>query len=203
MCHGTVTYRIRRIGAARQAFFPKKSAHGHKKSETFTDHKTADRMESGQRNAFFRSDLKNNPDTSDTRNLFNELAQRRDESVLFAVIITVDTGVDAARKQRIGQQHKKRCAACFPEKTHCDPVCVKVHKDSGEDGQTAGENEPKEEIGPRFFFAAEGVLAAADRIADKLGDGGLDRGGGQGEAETENRSGQLIDTECFCTNRAG
>ena len=79
--------------------FLKKSAHGHKKSETFTDHKTADRMESVQRNAFFRSDLKNNPDTSDTRNLFNELAQRRDESVLFAVIITVDAGVDAARKQ--------------------------------------------------------------------------------------------------------
>ena len=99
MCHGTVTYRIRRIGAARQAFFPKKSAHGHKKSETFTDHKTADRMESGQRNAFFRSDLKNNPDTSDTRDLLDQLAEGRDERVLLTIIVAVDTGVDTTWKQ--------------------------------------------------------------------------------------------------------
>ena len=111
--------------------------------------------------------------------------------------------MDAARKQRIGQQHKKRCAACFPEKTHCNPVGVKVHEDSGEDGQTAGENESEDEIGTRFFLAAEGVLTATDRIADKFGDGCLDRGGGQRKAEAENRPDQLIDSKCFCTNRAG
>lgn len=55
----------------------------------------------------------------------------------------------------------------------------------------------------RLFFPAERVFAATDRIADELGDGGLDRGGGQSKAEAENRPNQLIDTECFCTNRAG
>ena len=89
------------------------------------------------------------------------------------------------------------------EKTHSNPVGIQVHEDSGEDGQTAGENESEDEIGTRFFLAAEGVLTATDRIADKFGDGCLDRGGGQRKAEAENRPDQLIDSKCFCTNRAG
>ena len=203
MCHGTVTYRICRVGATRHAFFTKEGTHGYEKAETLADHKSADRVESGQRKAFFGGDLKNNPDTSHARNLLDELAEGRDESILFAVIVAVDAGVDTARKQRVGKQHQKRCAARFPEKTHSDPVGVKVHEDSDKDGQSAGENESENEIGARFFLAAEGVIAAADRIAHKLGDGCLDRGGGQCETEAENRPDQLIDTERFCTNRAG
>lgn len=85
----------------------------------------------------------------------------------------------------------------------CDPVGVAVHEDSGEGRQTAGENESEEKKGTRLFLPAERVFAATDRIADELGDGSLDRGGGQSKAEAENRTDQLIDTECFCTNRAG
>ena len=77
----------------------------------------------------------------------------------------------------------------------CDPVGVAVHEDSGEGRQTAGENESEEKKGTRLFLPAERVFAATDRIADELGDGSLDRGGGQSKAEAENRPDQLIDTE--------
>ena len=59
-------------------------------------------MECGKRNAFFRGNLENDPDTSDARNLFDELTERGYKSILFAVILTIDAGVDTARKQGIG-----------------------------------------------------------------------------------------------------
>ena len=57
----------------RQAFLAQQGTHGHEKSETFTNHKTADCVEGSKRNAFFRGDLENDPDASDARDLFDEL----------------------------------------------------------------------------------------------------------------------------------
>ena len=56
-------------------------------------------MEGSKRNAFFSGDLENDPDASDARDLFDELTERWDESILPAVIVTVDAGVDTAWKQ--------------------------------------------------------------------------------------------------------
>ena len=86
----------------RQAFLAQQGTHGYKKSCRFTDHKTADSVEGSKRNAFFSGDLENDPDASNARNLFDELTERWDESILFAVIVTVDAGVDTAWKQRVG-----------------------------------------------------------------------------------------------------
>ena len=58
-------------------------------------------MEGSKRNAFFSGDLENDPDTSNARDLFDELTERWDESILPAVIVTVDAGVDTAWKQRL------------------------------------------------------------------------------------------------------
>jgi hypothetical protein len=42
-----------------------------------------------------------------------------------------------------------------------------------------------------------------DRITDKFGNRGLDRGGGERKAHGKNWRNQLVDSECFCTNGAG
>lgn len=188
------------VGVSGKPFFQRHGNQTGDKTGTFPGHKTGNRVERRQFHAFFQRVLIDQPYTSHACKLFHQLTERGNSCSLFSIVITVDTGVDAAGKHGKAKERKEGSAADLSEKMQGDPVCLCVKKNTDDYRGRAGDDQTEQQISACSYFSLRCPCVFAAGIADKFGNGCLDGGGSQGETHCKNGCDQLIDSECFCTN---
>ena len=84
--------------------------------------------------------------------------------MLFSVIVAIDAGVDTGWKERVGEQHQKRCTARFSKDVQGEPVCVSVNDDAHPKREDDGQCESQIEVASRLFFVAQSLPAGSGNI---------------------------------------